>query len=138
MYNKNGSKNRNGGINQRCVENKVIPIFPCPESGVRCHFTILQKYISNLTPIAMQKDWFYLKALGDSAIDPSKPWYAAQPCSENKLGGMVKSMFAEIGVSGRTNQSTSNRSFRYVTGGRTRKDHSRKNRAPFYRSSSYV
>ena len=27
------------------------------------------------------------------------------PCREHKLGGMVKSMFAEIGVSGKTNHS---------------------------------
>ena len=87
VYTKNGSKNRNGGINQRRVENKVVPVFPCPESGVQCHFTILQKYIGKLPPVAFQKDWFYMKPLGDSvATDPSKPWYAAQPCGENKLG----------------------------------------------------
>ena len=88
------------------MENKVVPVFPCPESGVWCHFTILQKYIGKLPPVAFQKDWFYMKPLGDSvATDPSKPWYAAQPCGENKLGGMVRSMFAEIGVSWMTNHS---------------------------------
>ena len=74
VYTENGSKNRNGGINQRRVQNKVVPVFLCPEGGNRCHFTILQKYISKLPPIAFQKDWFYMKPLGDSVTtDPSKP-----------------------------------------------------------------
>ena len=47
-----------------------------------------------------------MKPLGDHIVaDPSKPWYGVQPCGENKLSGMVKSMFAMIGVSGKTNHS---------------------------------
>ena len=83
-----------------------IPVFPCPGAGVRCHFAVLDTYISKLPPVAFQKDWFYMKPLRHDVVsEPSKPWYAAQPCGENKLAGMVKSMFAMIGVSGKTNHS---------------------------------
>ena len=84
------------------VANKVVPVFPFPGAGVRCHFAFLETYISKLPPVAFQKDWFYMKPLRH---EPSKPWYAAQPCGKNKLVGMVKSMFAMIGVSGKTNHS---------------------------------
>ena len=47
-----------------------------------------------------------MKPLGVYVVShPSKPWYASQACGENKLSGMVKSMFAMIGVSGKTNHS---------------------------------
>ena len=58
VYTENGSKNRNGGINQRRVENKVVPVFPSPESGVRCHFTLLKKYISSCHPLHFRKIGF--------------------------------------------------------------------------------
>ena len=35
----------------------------------------------------------------------SKPWYASQPCGENKLSGMAKIMFSLIGITGKTNHS---------------------------------
>lgn len=121
IYTENGSKNRNGGFNQIRIENKVVPIFPCSEAGVRCYFSILETYISKLPPVAHEKDWFYMKPLGDNVVSkPGKPWYAAQPCGENKLATMVKSMFAKIGVSGKTNHSLR------ATG------------ASFYRSTSHV
>ena len=103
VYTENGSKNKSGGFKQMRVANKVVPVFPCPGAGVRCHFAVLETYISKLPPVAFQKDWFYMKPLRHDV--PSKPWYAAQPCGENKLAGMVKSMFAMIGVSGKTNHS---------------------------------
>lgn len=106
VYTENGSKNRNGSFNQVRIENKVVPVLPCPEAGVRCYFSILEKYISKLPPTAREKDLFYMRPLGDNvASKPGKPWYASQPCGENKLATMVKSMFSEIGVSGKTNHS---------------------------------
>lgn len=59
--------------------------------------------LASCHPLHVRKIGFIL---GDSvATHHSKTWYAGQPCGENKLGGMVKSMFAEIGVSGKTNHS---------------------------------
>lgn len=37
--------------------------------------------------------------------DPSKHWYACQPCGENKLSKMVKDMFGKIGIEGKMNHS---------------------------------
>ena len=37
--------------------------------------------------------------------DACKPWYAAMPLGENKLGTVVKDMFECIGVNGMTNHS---------------------------------
>ena len=106
VYTENGSKNRSGSFNQLRVESKSVPVFPCAEAGVRCHVAILDKYISKLPPFASEKDVFYLKPLGVYVVShPSKPWYVSQACGENKLSGMVKSMFAMIGVSGKTNHS---------------------------------
>ena len=106
VYTENGSKNRSGSFHQLRVESKSVPVFPYAEAGVHCHVAILDKYISKLPPFASEKDVFYLKSLGTYVVShPSKPWYASQACGENKLSGMVKSMFPMIGVSGKTNHS---------------------------------
>jgi hypothetical protein len=106
VYTENGSKNRTGSLHQLRLENKRVTVFPCPEAGVRCHFSILEKYLSKLPPIAFEKDWFYMKPLGNQVVSiPSKLWFSLQPCGENKLAGMVKSMFSMIGVVGKTNHS---------------------------------
>ena len=81
-------------------------VFPCPEAGVRCDYSIRDTYINKLPPVVFQKDWIYLKPLGDDEVSKSsKSCYAVQPCDKNKRAGMVKSMFAMIGVSGKTNHS---------------------------------
>ena len=88
VYTENGSKNRSGGLWQLCVENNV-PIIAKPELGVHCHVALLDKYISKLSPKAHKLDCFYMKPLVSKA-DPSKPWFASQPCGANKLSAMVR------------------------------------------------
>ena len=107
LYTENGSKNRSGALNQLRLDNKTVPIFPCSGAGVRCHVYLLDLYFSKLPPIAFEKDWFYMKPLADCvATNPTaKAWYSLQPCGENKLSTMVKSMFTQIGISGKTNHS---------------------------------
>ena len=106
MYAENGSKNRSGGFNQLLLENKTVPVFVCSEAGVRCHVHLLDLYLCKTPPMAFKKDWFYMKPLGDHVTtDPVKPWYGSQPCGENKLATMVKSMFSQVGISGKTNHS---------------------------------
>ena len=61
--------------------------------------------MSKLPPVDFEKDWFYIKPLRHVVYDPLKAWYACQPCGKNKLSSMVKSMFAMIGVAGKTNHS---------------------------------
>ena len=41
--------------------------------------------------------------LPNAPENPIKPWFTAAPLGENKLGTMVKNMFAEVGISGKTN-----------------------------------
>ena len=77
VYTENGSKNRNGSFNQMRVENKVVTVFPCPEAGIQCHYSILEKYIDKLPPVAFQKDWFYLKPLGDDVSKKHHPLMAS-------------------------------------------------------------
>ena len=70
--------------------------------GVRCHFHLLDIYLSKLPPKAS----FYMQPLGVHVTkQPSKPWFSSQPCGENKLSAMVKSMFERIGICGKTNHS---------------------------------
>ena len=54
-YTENGSENRSNGLNQIRVENKVVPVVPCPEAGVWCHFSILQKYIASCHKLHFRK-----------------------------------------------------------------------------------
>ena len=105
VYTENGSKNRSGGLWQMRVENKVTPIIAKPELGVRCHVSLLDKYVSKLPPKAHEIDCFYMKPFSSQSVaaDSSKPWFASQPCGVNKLSLMIKDMFAM--VDGKTNHS---------------------------------
>lgn len=87
------------------VENKVVPIVANPDLGDACHVLLLDLYLSKLPAKAREADIFYLRPLTQLPSDPQKPWYAVSPCGENKLGSMVKEMFAEVGVCDKTNHS---------------------------------
>ena len=105
MYTENGSKNRSGGLYQLKVENKCVPLMANAQLGTRCHVYLIDLYISKLPEKAREMDCFYMKPLGDHVVTTTKPWFSAQPYGENKLMGMVKSMFESIGVTGKTNHS---------------------------------
>ena len=104
VYIENGSKNRSGGLWQLHVDNKIVPIYACDEAGDRCHVRLLDKYISKLSPKAIEKDFFYMRAL-ENVSGEAKVWYSNQPCGENKLSSMVKEMCAQVGICGKTNHS---------------------------------
>ena len=88
VYTENGSKNRSGSFNQLRVENKCVPVFPCADASVRCHVSILDKYLSKLPPIAFTKDWFYLKPLGNHDCDDlSKPGMLVNRAAKISLQG---------------------------------------------------
>ena len=90
------------------MEDKVIhvSIMATPESGDRCHVSLLDNYISKLPQKANDLDCFYMKALGNMPIsDPKKTWFASQPCGENTFSAMAKDMFAKVGITGKTNHS---------------------------------
>ena len=52
-----------------------------------------------------RQDYFYLQPLDYTPTDPSAPWLYASSVGEHKLGGIVKDMFTEIGISGKSNHS---------------------------------
>ena len=105
VYTENGSKNRSGGFTDLRVENKVVPILANGDAGIRCHVKQLDVYFSKLPAQARELDAFYLRPLTNAPDDPTKSWFATVPVGENKLGAMVKDMFGEVGISGKTNHS---------------------------------
>ena len=54
---------------------------------------------------AKELDYFYLRLLESTPSDPSAPWIYASPVGEHKLGGMIKNMFTEVVISGKSNHS---------------------------------
>ena len=64
-------------------------------------FDLLDLYISKMPSSAKEKDYFYLRPF-DSV---GSKWYYASPVGEHKLATMVKDMFGQIGVTGKTNHS---------------------------------
>lgn len=105
VYTENGSKNRSGGYRDLRVENKIVPIYANSEAGDRCHVKQLDVYLSKLLPNAQQLDIFYLRPSATTPDDPTQPWFGRSPIGENKLSSMVKDMFAEVGVVGKSNHS---------------------------------
>ena len=105
VYTENGSKNRSGGFTDLRLENKVVPILANGDTGIRCHVKQLDVYFSKLPSQARELDVFYLRPLTNAPDDPTKPWFATVPMGENKLGAMLKEMFCEVGISGKTNHS---------------------------------
>ena len=85
------------------IENKIVPVYANSEAGDRCHVKQLDTYFSKIPDQARQLDIFYLRPLGNIPDDPTRPWFAATPVGENKLGAMVKDMFTEVGIVNKTN-----------------------------------
>ena len=103
-YMEHGSKNRQKGLKQLRLENKVIHQYETPECGDQCHVSILDKYIAHLPPGAFQANAFYFRPL--EKINPSKPWYSVQPLGRNTLSSMMKTISKEGGLLGNiTNHS---------------------------------
>ena len=106
VYVENVSKNRNGSFKQLHVKSKTVPIYACPEAGVKCPVNILDFYFSKLPAKAFEDDVFYVRPLKDVPSDPSAPWYSAVPIGKHTLNDKVKKMCLEAGVQGnKTNHS---------------------------------
>ncbi len=101
VYTENASKNRQGGIRQLKVKNKVVPILATPLVGHQCrHAQIQDRLISKLPPAAVEKDYFYCRPLDNLPKDPSAPWFAASPLGKNVLGDMMKDICKDAGIVG--------------------------------------
>ena len=66
---------------------------------------LLDFYVSKLPKGAKEKDAFYFTPLCKTPEDPEKPWYSSVPIGWNKLDRMVKDIFVEANISGKTNHS---------------------------------
>ena len=94
-YTENCSKNRAGGFNQLSVPNKVVHQYQDLEAGERFHLYVLDEYLSNLPPNAIDQDIFYLRPTNES-----NPWYMSVPIGKNPLSKMMKTTYEEAGISG--------------------------------------
>ena len=61
--------------------------------------------MEKLPAAAKSKDAFYYTALRKKPEDPSMPWFSAVPVGWNKLDRMVKDIFLDAGIEGKTNHS---------------------------------
>ena len=101
-YIENGSKSFRCGIADL---RRVVLQFPNENSPSRCHVKLLDWYIEKLPAAAKSKDAFYYTALRKKPEDPSMPWFSAVPVGWNKLDRMVKDIFLDAGIEGKTNHS---------------------------------
>ena len=97
-------KSFRGGIADLRRENKVVYQYSgaCPAT---CHVRLLDIYIDKLPAEAKSKDCFYFTPLQKLPGDPTKPWFSAIPVGWNKLDRMVKEMFEEVNIAGKSNHS---------------------------------
>ena len=73
-----------------------------PAVGNHSHVHLLDKYLSKLHPKARELECFYMQPLAASVVsDPTKNWFSAQPCVENKLSSIMKNMFKMVGIDGK-------------------------------------
>ena len=104
-YIENGSKCYRGGVADLRRENKVVHQFLDESNPLTCHVKLLDIYIEKLPPQAKQKDFFYFTPLKKKPLNPGHPWFSSVPVGWNTLDKMVKDIFLEAGVKGKTNHS---------------------------------
>ena len=103
-YTENGSKNRSGSYKDSSGDNKIVKQYANKSLKERCYVKL---YIQKL-PDQVKKQGnsvFYWKAKDNMPLDPDALWFIAVPIGRNQLGGMVKKMFAQVGIEGKTNHS---------------------------------
>ncbi len=104
-YTETGSKNRSGSAAQLNLENKIVKIHSTPENHPRCVVFLMDLYLSKLPSYAFENDIFYLKPKRKKPVSSEESWYECVAVGKNKLATVVKDMFAEVGVEGKTNHS---------------------------------
>ena len=89
----NGSKNQSG-VNVR-EENKVVPVFSCPEAQPRCLVFLLDTYFEKFSSQAIEMDLFYLRPKNSPK---DNLWYDNAPIGKNKLKTFMEDMCWEAGI----------------------------------------
>ena len=77
-YTEHVSKNKAGGLKQIKQANKIVHQYKSTDVN-RCHFVLLDKYLSKLPKEALKKDTFYLRAKAALPAEAEDPWFTAVP-----------------------------------------------------------
>ena len=107
IYTENGSKDRSGSYKERADKNKVVKHYANPDLGSKCYVSLLRFYLQKLPPKVRQDtdSTFYWKPKEVTPLNDEAPWFTLQVIGRNALASMVKRMFEQIGVQGKTNHS---------------------------------
>ena len=92
-YVENGSKNRTG-VNVR-DDNKVVPVFACPEAQPRCLAFLLDTYFDKFSQQSIEMDLFYLRP---KKSPKTNIWYDNIPIGRDKLKSFLEDMCREAGI----------------------------------------
>ena len=107
LYTENGSKNRSGTYKDNAGQNKVVKHYSNEALGKKCYIFVLWFYLKKLPPkiVKDSSSTFYWKPKDVTPMCDEVPWFTLQVLGRNTLGSMVKKMFEQIGVEGKTNHS---------------------------------
>ena len=103
----NGLKNRSGTYKEKAGDNKVVKHYANTQLSNRCYVFLLRFYLQKLAPKVLEDpdSVFYWKPRDVVPASDSTPWFTLQVIGRNVLASMVKRMFQEVGIDGKTNHS---------------------------------
>ena len=102
-YHENSWKNRKGELKQLPTEHKMVTV--TATGGNHCPVSLLNNCISKLPVEGRKRDLFCCLLHPTVPKNAEDPWYMNSPVGKNKLYIMVKAMFAEASISGKSNHS---------------------------------
>ena len=116
----NDVKSRSGPSKAKIA--RVVCRYSGVDCSAKCHVKLLDMYLARLPEGAKSLDCFYYSPLTHFQLQHNQQqlrrqvWYSDVPMGKNRLDRMVREMFTDIGIEGKTNLS-----FRAAMGG-TRKN----------------
>ena len=107
VYTENVSKNRSGTYKKKAGDNKVVKHYANTQIGNRCYVFLLRLYLQKFAPKVLEDpdSVFYWKPRDVVPASDSSPWFMLQVIGRNVLASMVKRVFQEVGINGKTNHS---------------------------------
>ena len=105
VYTENGSKNHSGTYKEKAGDNKIIKHYANSQLGIRCYVFLLRFYLQKLAPKVLvdPESVFYWKPRDVVSASDTTPWFTLQVIGRIVLSSMVKRMFQEVGIEGKTN-----------------------------------
>ena len=107
VYTENVSKNPSGTYKEKAGDNKVVKHYANTQLGNHCYVFLLHFYLQKLAPKVLEDPGsvIYWKPQDVVPASDSSPWFTLQVIGRNVLASMVKRMFQEVGIDGKTNHS---------------------------------